>query len=460
MTTATIERTSIRALMKPLPKQEQALDALYTHKYILYGGAAGPGKSYWLRWAPLHFLTECAGKGLSHVRVGLFSEDYPTLVDRQISRIQREFPEWLGRVRRTETEGFAFHLHEAYGGGMIALRNLDDPSKYASTEFAAVFVEELTKNKRQTFDDLRFRLRWPGLEHTPFAAATNPGSIGHAWVKKLWVDRDFSGDDAMFNPDDFAFIRALPRDNPFLGSSYWSQLDTLPEAMRKALRDGLWDVFEGQAFAEWRAEYHVIDPFSIPEDWVHWVAIDYGYRAPFCALWFAKNPDGGPIYVYREVYATGMRASEQAQRVRMASRGERLSFVAADPSMWQQRERTTGPSLAEEYAKAADIYLAPANNNRIAGWDLVHEMLAWENDPNSVEELAREPGLRVFSTCSNLIRTLPVLPMDPVKVEDIDTDAEDHAADALRYGLMTERYGDWAEKFLRTGEVPKVKMTW
>ncbi len=439
-----VDAKGIEYLMRPLPRQREALDALYRGKYILYGGAAGPGKSHWLRWSALHFAIHCSTTGVPGVRVGLFCEDYPSLTDRQISRIVREFPEWLGKLRRTDTEGFGFRLHDSYGGGMIALRNLDDPSKYASTEFAAEFVDELTKNPRQTFDDLRFRLRWPGVEHTPFVGATNPTGIGYGWVKKLWVDRDFSGDDSVFDPDDFVFIRALPKDNPYLGTSYWEQLDTLPEAMRRALRDGDWDVFAGQVFSEWRRELHVVKPFVIPGDWTRWGAIDYGFASPFCALFFARSPDRERIYVYRELYAKGLRAEEQAQRIGIAKGTEAISGgYWADPSMWQKREGVRGNSIAEEYL-AAGLMLRKANNDRLAGWGAVHEGLAWQQSP--IGEMIRTPRVQIFESCVNLIRTLPALPYDDNRVEDVDTDVEDHAPDGLRYGLMAER--QWARAAL------------
>ena len=206
MTTATLERPAknapldIRDLINPLPSQGLALDAMYRHLFVLFGGAAGPGKSYWLRWALLELLLYWASQGHRGVRVGLFCEDYPTLRDRQIMRIKREFPLWLGTLKGSQDEGYGFFLRPEYGGGILSLRNLDDPAKYASAEFAAIGVDELTKNDRQTFDDLRFRLRWPGITHRPFLGGTNPGSVGHGWVRKLWVDRDFTGDDERLNP--------------------------------------------------------------------------------------------------------------------------------------------------------------------------------------------------------------------------------------------------------------------
>lgn len=440
----TTERVGISELAGFLPKQAAALDAMYTHKYILYGGAAGPGKSYWLRWAALHFLVECAGRGLEGVRVGLFCEDYPTLRDRQISRIKREFPAWIGTIRESRDEGLGFHLHPQWGSGFIALRNLDDPAKYASTEFAAEFVDELTKNDRQTFDDLRFRLRWPGLEHTPFVGATNPGSRGHAWVKKLWIDGDFSGDDIVLNPADFAFIQALPRDNPHLGQSYWAQLDTLPPRMREALRDGRWDVFEGQAFPEFNRAVHVVRPFAIPANWTRWTATDYGYSDPWCTLWFARSPDRMRVVTYREVYERRVTPREQARRVLAMSAGEDIQLNTADPSMWAQRARLSPDSVADEYAMEG-LKLSAANNDRLGGKAQVHEALAVERDEGG--QVA--PRWVIFDTCQNLIRTMESLPVSEVRPEDVDTHAEDHAYDAARYAFSVERQHEMARRVVQ-----------
>lgn len=435
MTTVAPERVDVRDdLMHPLPKQETALDAIYSHKYVLYGGAAGPGKSYWLRWAALEFLLECFGTlGLRDVRVGLFCEDYPTLADRQISRIKREFPLWLGQLKGSREEGFGFFLRPQYGGGYIALRNLDDPAKYASTEFAAEFVDELTKNERQTFDDLRFRLRWPGLEHNPFAAASNPGSRGHGWVKKLWVDRDFSGSDSVLDPEQFAFIRALPKDNPHLSQSYWDLLDSLPERMRNALRDGNWDVFEGQAFTEFSRAMHVVAPFTIPDTWTRWTSTDYGYVDPWSTHWYARSPDRQKVVAYREAYEKGLTAREQAKRIKQMTGTERIRLNLGDPSMWSQREKLSQESIASEY-EMEGVVLSPANNDRLAGKAKVHEALAWEK----LAARTNPPRLQIFDTCVNLIRTLETLPLSETRPEDVDTDAEDHAYDDLRYALMVE----------------------
>ena len=157
-------------------KQQQARQAVNDYDYVLYGGAMGGGKSHWLRWMMVDLLTDWAAQGKKGVRAGLFCEDYPSLKDRHFSKIQYEFPEWLGTLNRSDHE---YILKKQYGAGVICFRNLDDPSKYQSSEFAAIAVDELTKDDYNTFLFLRTRKRWPGIERTKFLAGTNPGGIGH-----------------------------------------------------------------------------------------------------------------------------------------------------------------------------------------------------------------------------------------------------------------------------------------
>ncbi len=403
-------------------KQWAATEHADRHRYTLYGGSRGPGKSYWLRWYCLRFLLQRAGLGLRNVRVGLFCEDYPVLRDRQISKIENEFPQWLGTVRESKEQGLAFHLKAQYGGGILALRNLDDPSKYQSAEFALVAVDELTKNTIDTFNVLRGSLRWPALEDTKFIAATNPGGIGHLWVKQLWIDGQFPAE-LESKRNEFIFVRALPADNPHLSQSYWDELNSLPPDLSRAWVHGDWDVFAGQAFGEWRRDKHVIEPFEIPSSWPRGRAIDWGYAKPFCCLWLCWHPDSGKCYVYREAYQAGLTDREQAPLIRrMTEERENIRWTVADPSMWTKKSHEGLTfSTADEY-QAEGVFLEQADNDRLTGIRRVREVL--------------HSNLSVFSTCTNLIRTLPALPYDQTHSEDIDTDAEDHAYDALRYGLM------------------------
>src|SRR3990167_8086740 len=247
-----MQKVNFTDLAQFQPKQLEAWNTLFDNqcKYLLFGGAAHGGKSYFLRWTAIGLgMYYFQNYGIEHVAIGLFSEDYPTLKDRQIIKIKYEMPDWLGELKESRDEGFIFQLKKEYGSATILLRNLDDPSKYASTEFAAECVEELTKNPEQTFEDLRFRLRFKGITDVKFVGATNPGGIGHAWVRKLWIDKDPNNPDKEQNR--FFFVPSTVFDNKFTTPDYIKQLESLPEQKRKAWLEGSWDIFEGQVFSEW-----------------------------------------------------------------------------------------------------------------------------------------------------------------------------------------------------------------
>lgn len=420
-------------LKKFSPKQLQAYEATRKYRYVLYGGARYGGKSWLLRYWLLLFLLECFHvHGLKGVRVGLFCETYPDLTDRQITKIEAEFPLWLGEIKETKKDGLCFFINSTNGSGKIALRNLDDPSKYQSAEFAAIGVDELTKNTRHVFDYLRGSMRWPGIEHTVFVGTTNPGGIGHAWVKQLWIDRQFPPELAS-RADEFAFIRSLPSDNPYLTESYWNELNSLTEDLQRAWVRGDWDVFEGQVFTAWSKDQHVIEPFTIPDYWPRWRAIDWGEAKPFCCLWLTRDPDRDRIYIYREIYQAGLSDGEQARAIKAVSEPA-LWITFADPSMWAKKNiKDMVSSSADEYA-GEGVPLTRADNDRLSGKRKVSRLLRPLADGL--------PGLRVFSTCTNFIRTFPALPYDKLNVEDVDTDAEDHAYDALRYGLTNVKLAE------------------
>ena len=237
----------------------------------------GGGKSYLLRWSALIYLLYLyKTTGIQHIPVGLFSEDYPTLKDRQISRILREFPKEIGELKETKNEGNAFYIRDGLGGGRILLRNLDDPSKYMSTEFAGEFVEELTRDSEQTFMDLRNRLRYPGINEVKFMGATNPGGVGHGWVKKYFIDKNSKDKEQ----DRFFYVHATAYDNSFISPEYIKQLEALPERQRKAYLEGSWDIFAGQYFVEFDRAIHVINPF-IPSKTLIVGGMDWGRTNPF-----------------------------------------------------------------------------------------------------------------------------------------------------------------------------------
>lgn len=430
------------------PKQKDAMKALLDdrYKYLLYGGAAGGGKSYFLRWAAIalgFYMYERYGVSAD---IGLFCEDYPTLKDRQITKIKSEVPPELGRLVETKDEGYMFEAR--YRAFKILLRNLDDPSKYASVEFAAIFVDELTKNPKETFEDLRFRLRYPGVPFPKFVAGTNPGSIGHGWVKKLWVQPDPRDPDK--EQDKFIYIPSQVFDNKYIDESYVLQLESLPEQKRKAFLEGSWDIFSGQVFTEW-GKQHVIEPFEIPKHWRRYRAFDPGYNNPFAIGWYAVDEDGH-MYKYKELYMNGesfelkyghpltaTRLAEVIKQIDIEDNDTEYDYMMAGPDLWnkdlsvnQNKDIATEGESAGETMIRAGIKLtkAPAGAGyRYNKLQRFHEVLADAPDG--------KPWLRVFRTCYDTIRTIPNLVYDQNKTEDVDTNGEDHIFDEMCMFLMS-----------------------
>ena len=232
------EKIKFSELTKFFPKQLEALNASKRFKYVLFGGSVGSGKSYWIRWSAVYWLMKYYSKyGLKGVRAGVFCEDYPSLNDRHLTKVKFEFPEWLGKFNEAKHE---FTLAPEYGSGIIAFRNLDDPSKYLSVEFALIAIDEINRNPKTTFDMLRSRHRWPGIKDTKFIAGCNP--LGEAWVKNMWVKRLFPPTEK--EQYEFVFVPALPTDNPHLPEEYYKSLESLPDNQRKAYLEGNWDAFD------------------------------------------------------------------------------------------------------------------------------------------------------------------------------------------------------------------------
>ena len=206
-------------------------------------------------------------------------------------------------------------------------------------------------------------------------------------------------------------------------------LQRLPEHLRRAYLDGDWDVLSGRYFPEFSRAVHVVVPFPIPSWWRRFRAMDWGYRDPCCVLWAAVSPEG-QLIIYRELYVTEMLSSRVAQKVRELSLGEKIAYTAASPDAWQQRglPGAEGDCIADVFAKNG-VPLLPADNRRIHGWQRLREALALQMDG--------APGLVIFSTCTELIRTLPLLTYDEHDHEDVSDTCEDHAPEALRYAVMS-----------------------
>jgi hypothetical protein len=446
-------------LLNPTSRQREFLEAMEKYRYLLYGGARGGGKSYLLRWCLLRQLLRWFSKDqIPGIRVGLFCEDFPTLKDRQISKVQVEFPEDIGRWVASEKE---FRLREELGGGVIAFRNLDDPSKYMSSEFAIAAVDELTKNEMSVFTILRGSMRWPGIPDTKFLGATNPGGIGHLWVKSLWIDGIFPPE-LQDRAAEFGYIKALPTDNPHNDPSYIEELKALPEKMQRAWLQGDWDVFEGQVFEEWRAEVggepcHVLPEFKAPPSWSWAGGLDFGHRAYGYLAIGAIGSD--EIVIVDEFAFKEMHAKEAGEEAALKlERYPGLDYIAADEEMFYQTGH--GPTKAEQFQAGLNeilgayapqvIKVTHGRGSRGARLELFHHYLAWKTDEDGKIPPWWAPKLRFHERCKYAISTIPSLPYDQRKIEDVDTHSEDHAYDGVGYLLMS-RPG-WEEKINHTLE--------
>lgn len=431
-------------------------------RYRFYGGAAGGGKTEALFQEAIAQIIEYMQRKVP-VNGIIFRRTFPELERTHIRKFVETIPKELATYNASK------HVATFRNGAILEFGHCDhegDIRNYLSAEYDFICIDELTQLTEYQIKMLltRLRTRKKGV-FTNFFAASNPGDVGHAFVKRLWVSKEFNRDEltAGYKTEDFAFIPASIYDNRFLcdaDPSYIKRLEALPEKQRRIYLEGDWDVFEGQFFNEWRRDIHIVRPFPIPKTWQRYICIDYGYRAPSAVYWVAIEPQDGREYTYRELYQSELTAKELAERIlEMTPEEEEIEKVIMDPACWGKTGQTD--KSISEIMSDNGIFAIKANNNRVAGANLFREYLKPYRDQDGV----MTARFLVFDTCPNLIRTLPQLIHSKTKPEDVDTKGEDHAYDARRYGLMSGDYqvdrGDddytWLEAQIdpRTGYVKK-----
>jgi hypothetical protein len=431
--------------MKPNAKQREFF--LAREKYVLYGGARGGGKSWSLR---MKLIGLCLG--------------YPNL---NCVLLRRTLPE-------LETNHFTpmMRMLDGYAKILISKKRFEFPNgstlklgycmtdkdvmQYQGQEFEIVAVDEATQFKGEWVEDLKASLRTVRTDISPQMFFTaNPGGIGHAYFKRLFVEREFT---ELEDPGEYRFVAATVHDNDVLMKNdpdYVRTLERLPETRRKAWLEGSWDVFEGQAFAEFRdnpsgyvtgERSHVINGFMPPPEWRLYQGYDYGYSKPYSFGWYGADPDG-TLYCIAELYGgtgkpnEGKQQSPEEQFREAAAfershpylRGRRFIRIA-DPSIFDKQR---GESIADTALKHG-LTFYPANNKRLQGFAQVQNRLRFDKNGRA--------GLYMFRECKNLIRTLPSLLFDGHNCEDVDTECEDHAYDQLRYVCMEKPVGNVEEK--------------
>jgi hypothetical protein len=345
------------------------------------------------------------------------------------------------------------------------LDNDDDADNYQGWNLTDIFFEEIEHwPSPAPVNKLRATLRSGAGVPCQFHATGNPGGVGAGWVRDRYIDPAPQGFEVIWenfkNPftgivvrRSRIFIPSALKDNPHLGADYVATLQQAgSEALVRAWLEGDWSAIEGAFFMEFSMTRHVLRPVALPDWWLRFRSADWGSARPFCVHWWAVagedwlHPDGrlvprGALICYREWYGAsapnvGIKLTVEAVAKGIRDREKSdlgISNAASviDPATWNC---DGGPSIAERLENGG-VFFRPADNTRsgrhgaLGGWDMVRHRLIGDGDGN--------PMMVFFSTCKDIIRTLPVLQHDKDKPEDVDTDGEDHAADSVRYAALS-----------------------
>lgn len=407
------------------PKQIEFCKA--TNKYICYGGARGGGKSH-----------------VSRIKMCLLAFNYPgiqiLLLRRTLKELRENHVLQLQKLLKNianykdNTKEFLFP-----NGSRIVLGYCDnekDVLQYQGQAYEVIVLEEATHFTEFQFQTLTESNRMSGNLKKAFVPrmyfTCNPGGVGHAWVKRLFIDKDYKVTE---NPEDYIFIPSLVFENKYImekDPNYVKVLENLPEDRKQAMLYGNWDVFDGQFFREFNRNIHVIEPFEIPLEWNRYIAMDYGLDM-FAVLFIAVDTKG-KAYVYNEIHKSDLIVSDARQTLKSIMRNHKYKAIYAPPDLWN-RNRDTGKSTAELFFEGG-IDLSKASNDRKAGWLNVKEWLKIKKVKNEqTGEVYEDSDIKIFSNCINLVRCLPQLQHDEKDPNDVATEPHEitHITDALRY---------------------------
>lgn len=409
------------------------------HKFItseafetLFGGAAGGGKSYGQLIDAFLFAIKYAGS-----KQIIFRRTFPDLEKSLVRVSQQLYPKTVAKYNSSK------HTWTFANGSIIDFSYIDTESdvyQYQSAEYDVIRFDELTHFTEYMYTYMISRCRGANGYPKGIKSSTNPGGVGHSWVKARFIDIGApntihkalteSGTETTR-----IFIPSLVQDNKFLlenDPDYITRLDNLPEKDRKALKFGDWDIFDGVFFSEFNRAIHVIEPFEIPKGWNRYIALDYGLDK-FAVLFFAIDPKG-KIYVYNYIHKEGLIVSEAAQILKSYMRKEQFQAIYAPPDLWS-RNRDSGKSTFEIF-RGNGVLLTKASNNRPTGWLAVKECLKVQKRRNEhTGEIEQYSNLVIFNTVLVLIQYLPQIQTDEKNPNDCATEPHEltHICDALRY---------------------------
>ncbi len=414
-----------------------------SEREVFYGGARGGGKSYAMLVDPLRYCSYANHRALLVRRT---MPELRDLIQKSQLLYSKAFPNAKWREQEKEWR-FPSGAKIEFGYA----ENMTDALRYQGQSYTWIGIDELPQYPSpDIYNFLRSSLRSVDKDIPVYMRATgNPGNVGSQWVREMFVEPsepNTAFDVGIDTPNGKKYItrRFIPaklQDNPYLMQTddYYIMLASLPEVQRKQFLDGDWDAYEDSAFPEFNRTTHVVEPFEIPRGWYKFRAADWGYSSPACVLWFAVDYNNN-LWIYRELYTKKVTADNFARQVVNLEKGEYIHYGVLDSSTWARRG-DVGPSIAETMIQNGCRW-RPSDRSpksRINGKLEIHKRLRVNDN---------EPGIRIFKNCINLIKTLGILPTDKKNPEDVDTYAEDHAYDALRYGCMSRpTHPKFAERF-------------
>ncbi len=388
-------------------------------RYTAYGGARGGGKSWALRRKLVGLCLHYPG-----IRCLLIRRSYAELKANHVRPLLEEYGSLLSY--RESEKCLTFPNGSCISLGYCASNR--DLLRYQGQEYDIIAIDEATQLSEYQFSVLKACLRGVGNVPRRMYLTCNPGGIGHAWVKRLFVERDFRADE---DPDDYRFIPAQVYDNPVLMAAdpeYVRQLESLPQKLKEAWLFGRWDVFEGQFFPEFQPELHICAPDAIPRELRIFAALDYGFDM-LAALLIGVDRDGN-LYVLDERCISGLTLSEAGRAVAELCAAHTVEYAVASPDLWNRRQDSGKSGFEVMQAVRGMPPLVRADNRRVPGWRILREYLK----PSGGGAV-----LRISSKCEVLIRSLPALLCDAICPEDASSEPHSatHAPEALRYAVMS-----------------------
>jgi phage terminase large subunit len=414
----------VKLKIEPYPKQITFFKS--NKRYIAYGGARGGGKSWAARTKAILLAFNYEG-----IQIILLRRTLNELRENHVLPLQAQLKD-IAQYKEQSKE-FVFPNGSRIKLGYCSAES--DVLQYQGQAYDVMFLEEATQFTEFQFSTLTESNRSSGLIKERFPPrmyfTCNPGGVGHTWVKRLFVDKDYRNKE---NPNNYEFIPSTVYDNEYLmvnNPEYVENLENLPEMRKRAMLYGDWDAFEGQYFEEFNRDIHVIDSFTIPDHWNKFRFFDYGLDKLAC--YWATIDTQGNAYIYKELYESNLIISDAAKKIKEYT-NEEIRLTYAPPDLWNRRQ-DTGKSAADVFHEHG-IILIKANNDRVQGWYNVKEWLKpYDTKDEQTGEKKTTARLKITKNCVNIIRTLPQLQHDDKKPNDVANEPHEltHAPDALRY---------------------------